>query len=106
MIRNGRTVTLSDEFVRELALTEKYTGRTSSARGRKFTSDVLNFLFETLAPLPLAYPAHEYPEAPDINLRRAVFRKEYVIIYEVSATAVAFVFFHHTSRNSPDLSFL
>ena len=106
MIRNGRTVTLRDAFVRELQQTEKYVGRTIPARGRKFVNDVSDFLFETLAPLPLAYPAYAYQPTADVSLRRAVFRKEYAIFYEVSATEIAFVFFHHTSRNSPDLSLL
>ena len=105
MIRNGRTVLLGDEFVRELELTEKYVGRTSSRRGREFVSTVLDFLFENLAPLPFAHPAYAYPAAPQLQLRRAVFRKEYVIIYEVTDEAVSFIFFHHTSRR-PDLGFL
>ena len=106
MIRSGRAVTLSDKFVGELALAEKYVGRLSAGRGRKFVSDVFVFLFETLAPLPLAFPAYAYPTAPDVTLRRAVFRKKYVIIYEVTEFEVSFVYFHHTSRSTPDLSFL
>ena len=106
MIRNGRTVTLGDTFVQELERTEKYVGRTIPGRGRKFVSDVSDFLFETLAPLPLAYPAYVYQPIVGMSLRRAIFRKEYVIFYGVSDTEVSFVFFHHSSRNSPDLSFL
>ena len=106
MIRNGRTVTLGDAFVRELERTEKYVGRTIPGRGRKFVSEVSDFLFETLAPLPLAYPAYAYQPTAGVSLRRAVFRKEYVIFYEVSDTEISFVFFHHTSRSSPDLNFL
>lgn len=106
MIRNGRVVTLGDRFVSELALAEKYVGRISAGRGRKFVSDVSVFLFEILAPLPLAFPVYAYPMAPNVNLRRAVFRREYVIIYEVTELEVSFLYFHHTSRNSPDLSFL
>ena len=106
MTRNGRVVTLGDRFVSELALAEKYVGRSSAGRGRKFVSDVIVFLFETLAPLPLAFPAYAYPTAPGIMLRRAVFRKEYVTIYEVTDFEISFVYFHHTSRSIPDLSFL
>ena len=106
MIRNGRVVTLSDKFVSELALAEKYVGRSSAARGRKFVSDVSTFLFEIVAPLPLAFPAYTYPTAPDVDLRRAVFRKEHVIVYEVTESEVSFIYFHHTSRSAPDLSFL
>jgi hypothetical protein len=51
-------VTLGDAFVREPERTEKYVGRTMPARGRKFVRAVSDFLFETLAPLPLAYPAY------------------------------------------------
>lgn len=106
MTRNGRAVTLGEEFVRELELAEKYVGRTVPRRGRQLVSEVMDFVLETLAPQPLAYPAFPYPAAPDYHLRRAVFRKQYIIIYEVSEVAVSFVFLHHTSRSGPDLSFL
>ncbi len=106
MIRNGRTVTLGEEFVRELEAAEKYIGRDVPRRGRQFVSEVMDFTLEILAPLPFAYPAYPYPTAPGHQLRRAVFRKQYIIIYEVSEAEVSFVFFHHSSRNSPDLSFL
>ena len=106
MIRNSRTVTLGEGFLQELELTEKYVGRQVARRGRQLVSAVLDFVLEVLAPLPLAYPVYDYPTAPGLTLHRAVFRKEYVIIYEVSDAEVAFVFFHHTSRNTPDLGFL
>ena len=101
MTRNGRAVTLGEEFVRELELAEKYTGRTVPRRGRQLVSDVMDFILETLAPQPFAYPA-----APNYHLRRAVFHKQYIIIYEVSEVEVSFAFFHHTSRSGPDLTFL
>jgi len=84
MTRNERTVTLGEEFVRELELAEKYTGRTVPRRGRQLVSDVMDFILETLAPQPFAYPAFPYSAAPNYRLRRAVFHKQYIIIYEVS----------------------
>ncbi len=106
MIRNGREVLLGETFIQELALVEKYVGRDVAVRGRRFVSDLTSFLFENLAPLPYAHPAYAHPVAQGRELRRAVFRKEYIIIYEVSDAAVSFVFFHHSSRSPPDLSFL
>ena len=81
MTRNGRTVTLGDEFVRELELAEQYAGRSVPRRGRQLVSDILDFLLETVAPLPFAYPSYPYPATPSLQLRRAIFRKHYVIIY-------------------------
>ena len=106
MIRNGREVLLGEAFIQELALTEKYVGRDVAVRGRRFVSDLTSFLFETLAPLPYAHPTYAHPTATGRKLRRAVFRKEYIVIYEVSDAVVVFVFFHHSSRSQPDLSFL
>lgn len=75
MIRNGRTVTLGEKFVRELELAERYAGRNAPRRGRQLVSAVLDFALETLALLPFAYPAYPYPAAPAHHLRRAVFRR-------------------------------
>lgn len=66
----------------------------------------MDFALETVAPLPLAFSAYHHPVAPGYGLRRAVFRKEYVVIYGVSDTEAFSVIFHHTSRGAPDMSFL
>ena len=106
MIRNGREVLLGEVFLQELALAEKYVGRSDARRGRRFVSELTSFLFETLAPLPYAYPAYVHPATMGQELRRAVFQRDYIVVYEVSDAAVAFVFLHHSSRLPPDLSFL
>jgi hypothetical protein len=53
MIRNGRTITLGEEFVRELEAAKQYVGRNAPRRGRQFVSEVMDFSLEILAPLRL-----------------------------------------------------
>ena len=73
-------------FMDRLFEIEQYLGRTEAGRGRAFVSDIFDFLHEVIEPMPLAYPAYMMPRYPDLALRRAVFRKEYVLFYEVKPT--------------------
>ena len=40
-----------------------------------------------------------HPRLPTVVLRRAVFRREYVLLYQVTGEAVVFVYFHHARRD-------
>lgn len=52
-----------------------------------------------VAPNPLAFPRLEALGNPNRELRRAVFRKNYLVIYRVTPERVDFLTIFHTSRN-------
>ncbi|MDQ2772709.1 MAG: hypothetical protein M3Y54_19660 [Bacteroidota bacterium] len=81
-------IIVSPVFMDRLFELEQYVGRDAQARGREFTGAVFDFLHDTLGPFPLSFPSYSLARHPELRLRRAVFRKRYNIIYEVTPEAV------------------
>lgn len=95
-----KPVVVMPRFMDRLFEIEQYLGRDKPSRGRAFVSDLFDFLHEVIGPMPLAFPAYVLPRHPELPLRRAVFRKEYIVLYEVKDTeAVMLTIF--TARSNP-----
>jgi hypothetical protein len=62
-----------------VAAIEQYLGRDTAARGRDFVAALFDFLYDTVQPLPLAFPVYSLPRHPELVLRRAVFRRHYSV---------------------------
>lgn len=58
---------------------------------------------KVIAPNPLAFPRLEKLGSPVRELRKAVFRKNYLVIYRFTADRVDFLTIFHTSRNPDSL---
>jgi len=87
-------------FPGELAKAEQYVGRFDRRKGHAFSDAVLEFVYGILAPHPLAFPASSHPLLPGRPLRRAVFQRRYVLLYELRPDdVVAMVDFHHTGSD-------
>lgn len=100
---NGAALPLvvTPRFMDRVADTEQYVGREASARGREFVSSLLDFLQDTVQQFPLAFPVFSLPQQPELLLRRAVFRRHYSIVYEVTEDEVKCLTFF---ANSQDIS--
>lgn len=99
-----REVKLAESFLTKLAQLEKFLGRNNSAAGRAFTAAVFDFCCDIIAPLPWAYPAFREGEVVREDVRRAVFRRHYVLLYRITDTEVRFLEIFHTSQKSVGLS--
>ena len=86
-------------FLDELLLVETYLGRRDGRRGRAFTRAVFDFAYEVVGTLPNGFPGYQHPSLPGVALRRAVFRGEYALLYQVTDEAVSSVYFYHTRRD-------
>ncbi|MDO7877612.1 hypothetical protein Q5H93_22930 [Hymenobacter sp. ASUV-10] len=71
--------------------------------GKAFTLAIFTFCQRTVAPLPWAYPAFSFEGIRFENVRRAVFRKHYVLLYRVTDTQVLFLDIFHTAQRPTDL---
>ena len=94
-----RTLAFGQDFLDELLKVEQYLGRFARRRGRLFTKAVVDFAYETVGPLPEAFPRYQHPLLPDAPLRRAIFRREYALLYRVTDEEVVFVYFYFTRRD-------
>lgn len=99
MIVAGRRIIFKASFLDDLLKFERFLGRNNPVQGRQFSSDVVDFCYAIIAPLPLAYPAFKQAEIADSSVRRALFRRDYALLYRVSDDAVRFVALYHTRQN-------
>lgn len=102
MIENERELIFKDIFLDDLIRLEEYKSQYNSQKARKFTSEIYDFLLFTIAKMPFAFRLYEQ------GLRgithRAVFKKEYVIYYDVYEDKIEFIRIHHTSQNPENIS--
>ena len=70
-------------FLDELLRVERYVGRQDRRRGRAFTQAVFDFAYSVVGAFPESFPAYIHPLLPGVQLRRAIFRREYALLYQV-----------------------
>ncbi|RZJ58474.1 MAG: type II toxin-antitoxin system RelE/ParE family toxin [Hymenobacter sp.] len=103
MIVAGREVIFKAAFLDDLSKFEQYIGRSSATKGHSFTAAVFDFCTDIIAPQPFAFPKFEQDDFNDPAVRRAVFKRHYVLIYRVYEGALRFVTLYHAHQNPPDL---
>ncbi|RZK19533.1 MAG: hypothetical protein EOO56_13970 [Hymenobacter sp.] len=103
MIVAGREVVFKAAFLDDLSKFEQYIGRFTAAKGHAFTGAVFDFCIDIIAPQPLAFPKFEQENFNDPAIRRAVFKRHYVLIYRIYADAIRFVTLYHAHQHPPDL---
>ena len=81
-----REVNLTPAFLDGLAAIQAYHSQFDAARGRQISTALLDFACDIIGPFPQAYPQHPVRQYPERDYRRAVFRREYVLIYRVTDT--------------------
>ena len=91
---------VTPRFMDRVSETEHYFGRDNPAAGRAFVSALFDFLAEAVEPFPLAFPRYTLPRYPEIPLRRAIFRRRYNVVYEVTATEIRCLAFFATAQDA------
>ena len=95
----GRRIDFRKAFLDELLAVEQYIGRHDGQRGRAFTKAVVDFAYAVVGTVPEGFAAYRHPLLPEVPLRRAIFRRDYALLYRVSDETIDFVYFHHTRRD-------
>lgn len=94
---------VTPKFMDRLADTEQYIGQKNTARGREFVAALFDFLYDTISPFPLAFSAYTLPQYPELALRRAVFRRHYNVVYEVTPIEIRCLAFFATAQDASGL---
>ena len=102
MIENERDLIFKDIFLDDLIRLEEYKKQFNPQKARKLTSNIYDFLLFTIAKMPFAFRLYE--EGLKGITHRAIFKKEYVIYYDVYEDKIEFIRIHHTSQNPINIS--
>ena len=99
----GREVIFKKAFLDELVSIERFLGRYTAGKGRAFTAAAVDFCCDIIAPFPLAFPVFQESAFSSPAIRRAVFKRNYALIYQVDEEALRFLSIYHTSQNPAEL---
>lgn len=98
----NRESVLRERFLDSLLEIEAYLSQyIGSKKARKFPNDVIGFISDIIVPNPYAFVQYESRFHENFNIRRAVFKKNYCVVYEVTDAKIDILNIYHTSRD-PD----
>ncbi|GAA3974137.1 hypothetical protein [Hymenobacter antarcticus] len=104
MSESTREVNLTPAFLDGLAAIQAYHSQFDAVRGRQISSSIVDFACDIIGPFPHAYPRYPVRQYPDRDYRRAVFRREHVLIYRVTEAEVSFLLIYAARQRPDDLS--
>lgn len=99
----GREVVFKQAFLDELSSIERFLGRYAAGKGRAFTAAAVDFCCDIIAPFPFAFPVFQEIPVSSPAIRRAVFKRNYALIYQVEEETLRFLSIYHTSQNPAEL---
>lgn len=100
----ARRVELSNYFLDKLAAIEGFSSQYNAIAARAFTAAVFTFCYDILAAQPWAYPAFKRGRTAPPTVRRAVFRRHYVLLYRVADEAIYLLDIYHARQGGSALS--
>ena len=101
-----REVILRGLFLESLIEIESYLSQYMSLKSaRKFSSEAIGFVSDTIAQNPFAFVRYESQFLDNVNIRRAVFKSSYCIVYEVFEDRIEILNIYHNSRNPDSIDY-
>ena len=95
-----RELILRERFLDSLLEIEAYISQfIGSKKARKFPNDVIGFISDFIVDNPYAFVKYESRFPENDNIRKAVFKKDYCIVYEVTLETIQILNIYHTSRD-------
>lgn len=101
MIIKEKEVIYQNVFLDRLIEIQEYVGRFDAKKGRLFVNQIFNFTLDIIAEQPFGFVKYSSLKHPDSDIRKAVFKKDYLIFYKIEELTIDFIEIIHTSRN-PD----
>ena len=97
---------LRERFLDSLLAIEAYLGQFTTAKNaRKFSSDAIGFISDIIVDNPYAFVKYESRFPENENVRKAIFKKDYCIVYEVFDGRIEILNIYHTSRDPNQIIF-
>lgn len=92
-------VQFTESFLHSVHLVDKYFQETNPVRGQRFVRELFTLLYDVVAAFPQSQPQFQplCKHFPGRDFRKAVFRRQYLAVYEVRSDHVWFVLFRHSS---------
>ena len=105
MVINDREIVISNAFFDDLASIEIFISKYNALAARRLTTEIFNFAIDIIATHPLAFPKHQHKKYKTLHLRKAVFKKDYILIYLISDNRLDFLRVYNAKQNSKKIKF-
>lgn len=96
-------VEMTEYFLDKLARIEQFASPHQAGNARAYTASIFTFCYDILATQPWSYPAFRDGETTHQNIRRAVFRRQHVLLYRVTDTTVRLLKIFYTRKGDVGL---
>lgn len=99
-------VHFTQRFLDAVHSADYYFQQHNPARGQRFVRELFKLLYDVVAVFPQSQPLFRplCEQLPGREFRKAIFRRQYLAIYEVLPERVVFLLFRHGSLD-PDGGF-
>ena len=95
-----RELILRERFLDSLLEIEGYLSQfIGSKKARKLPNDVIGFISDCIVTNPYSFVKYESRFPENSNIRRAVFKRDYCIVYEITDAMIEILNIYHTSRD-------
>jgi plasmid stabilization system protein ParE len=95
-----RELILRERFLDSLLEIEGYLSQfIGTKKARKFPNDVIGFISNYIITNPYSFIKYESRFPENANIRRAVFKRDYCIVYVVTDKMIEILNIYHTSRD-------
>lgn len=96
---SSSSIRFTEGFLNAVHAVDKYFQEQNPTRGQRFVRELFGLLYNVVAAFPQSQPLFLplCQQLPGREFRKAVFRRQYLAIYEVQADGLLFVLFRHSS---------
>jgi plasmid stabilization system protein ParE len=103
MMENKWNCNFRQKFLDELFAIQEYLNFNGGNKSKHFMESVIDFSIDVIIVNPYAFPECYFLKTTAQTYRRAVFRKDYAIVYKITDELVDILTIYHTSRDDRKL---
>ncbi|MEZ4904705.1 MAG: type II toxin-antitoxin system RelE/ParE family toxin [Spirosomataceae bacterium] len=104
MSEHARDFIFRQKFLDELFSIQEYLNFHGGEKSKYLMEDVIDFCVDIIVSNPFAFPECYFLKTDTQLYRRAIFRREYAIVYKVTPLLIDILTIYHTSRDDRELS--
>jgi len=105
MVINGWAIVAKPTFLKQLkAIRDYITEKYEPGDAKKFVLDCGDFIQQKIPYSPEGFPAYKWRKSKDKRYRRAIFRKNYYIVFQVLPGRIEILAIFYARRDPKNIS--
>lgn len=105
MIINNREIIFRTSYLNDLVKLRTFLDEYDSGYADKFVNDTFGFITNAIAPHPEIHPEYRFKRTKYKFYRRAIYKKNYLIIFKLTKKKIELLTIFHANRNPKNVKF-